>query len=350
MGQGRFGKVWLAHDLLVGRFVAIKEIRDPRSIEASRQMELLWHKAGLLGSVSHPNLVTLYACRVVDDQLFLIQQFVKGSSLDDRLKSSGKLIWKVAASYVADIGDALLHLHQKGIIHRDVKPANILWNSDSDEVLLTDLGVGARLQSDSIAGTPIYMPPEAMRGIVTPSADVYGLAATLYVLLTNNMPFSCSGIELIQEKTKWTMPITPHESEIPQEIATAIAKGLKPNVDERPSLAEFVRSIRSSLNNFLVTSMSLDIGSSSPSGGLTMIVSRYDEKSGYSPIANAVFDKKLAERATRDIRRVSEHSTRAVFETGDKIRIEAKTGRAGHLTVFNVDRKSQLALPANYRR
>ena len=119
-------------------------------------------------------------------------QYVSGGSLSDLLKSEGPLDWQRAARYVADVGEGLLEVHERGIVHRDVKPANILWDPRRDEALLTDFGVAARLADPAaIAGSIPYMAPEAFDGRVSPSLDVYSLAATFFHLVTGSAPFRC---------------------------------------------------------------------------------------------------------------------------------------------------------------
>ena len=96
-------------------------------------------------------------------------QYVSGGSLSDLLKSEGPLDWQRAARYVADVGEGLLEVHARGIIHRDVKPANILWDPRKDEALLTDFGIAARLTDPAnVAGSIPYMAPEASMAVCLP--------------------------------------------------------------------------------------------------------------------------------------------------------------------------------------
>ena len=134
--------------------------------------------------VEHPNIVRVYAWLTVGDQHYLVMQYVSGGSLSDLLKSEGPLDWQRAARYVADVGEGLLEVHARGIVHRDVKPANILWDPRRDEALLTDFGIAARLADPAdVAGSIPYMAPEALDGRVSPSLDVYSLAATFFHLV-----------------------------------------------------------------------------------------------------------------------------------------------------------------------
>ena len=112
-------------------------------------------------------------------------QYVSGGSLADLLKAEGPLDWQRAARYVADVGEGLLEVHAQGIVHRDVKPANILWDPNKDEAMLTDFGVRRGLADPAtVAGSIPYMAPEAYDGRVSPALDVYSLAATFFHLVT----------------------------------------------------------------------------------------------------------------------------------------------------------------------
>ncbi len=196
LGAGTFGEVWLAQDLNLPRVVAAKTLkvgaaRDDRS----QALEALRQDAHLMTQVEHPNVVRVYAWLTVHDQHYLVMQYVSGGSLADLLKTEGPLDWQRAARYVADVGEGLVEVHSRGIVHRDVKPANILWDPRRDEALLTDFGIAARLtEPASIAGSIPYMAPEAYDGRVLPSLDVFSLAATLFHLATGSAPFPGPGI------------------------------------------------------------------------------------------------------------------------------------------------------------
>src|SRR5262249_24411198 len=132
LGEGAFAKVWLADDLYLDRQVAVKALKVPTAV--TNHVSEAWHnEARLLASIRHPNVVQIHAVRRCGADYYLILQYVPGGSLAARLQKKGPLPWPQAARYVADVGDALLHVHARGIVHRDVNPANILWDPERDE-------------------------------------------------------------------------------------------------------------------------------------------------------------------------------------------------------------------------
>ena len=188
LGGGGYGRVWQAEEVHVGgRPVALKTLSvagDPQRLEALRR------EAGILGRLEHRNLVRVHSWRENGDEVWLILQYVAGGSLEDRLEHGGPLPWAEAARYVADVAEGLAHAHAAGVVHRDVKPANILFDEARGEALLTDFGAAARGDDGSAAGTRPYMAPEAFGpGGLSPKLDVYGLAATLFRLLTGTPPY-----------------------------------------------------------------------------------------------------------------------------------------------------------------
>src|SRR5262249_35575059 len=137
----------------------------------------------------------------------LVMQYIPGGSLEARVESTGPLPWTIATRYVADVADGLLLVHQRGLIHRDVKPANILWDPQSDEAVLTDFGIAAGLGDPATAaGTPRFMAAEAFRGVTSASLDVYGLAATLFWLVTRCFPFDGHNADELIEAQERGLP------------------------------------------------------------------------------------------------------------------------------------------------
>src|SRR5262245_47896622 len=161
LGRGAFGEVWLARDLSpLARPVALKFLRPSGSPDRHEQsLAVLRNEARLLASLRHPNIVPVFAWKNAPDVgPCLVLAYVPGGSLEQLVQHQGALPWQLAARYVADIADGLLLVHARGVIHRDLKPANMLLDPETDEALLTDFGIAARLaECGTAAGTPRFM-------------------------------------------------------------------------------------------------------------------------------------------------------------------------------------------------
>src|SRR5262245_8333270 len=261
LGSGGFSEVWLAEDLnLFQRPVALKMIRH-RTVPERRRGALLAlrNEAELLVRVRHPNLVQVLGWVDSEQDPVLVLQYVPGGSLADRLKREGRLDWQTAARYVADVGEGLLSVQARGIVHRDVKPANILWDPEIDEALLTDLGVGVRLAEPAgLGGTIPYMAPEAFDGQVSPALDVYGLAATLFTLVTGQRPFPGPRIADLRLQAVEGLPEPdPRCAGLPEPLERIVRAGLSAEPPSRPSLEAFVATLRGTLNRLLVDTLAM---------------------------------------------------------------------------------------------
>jgi hypothetical protein len=264
-----------------------------------------------------------------------VLQFVPGGSLAERVKA-GPLPWQDAARYIADAGEGLLQVHACGIVHRDIKPANILWDSDKDEALLTDFGVSSRLtEPGTIAGTPAFMPLEAFDGKVSPALDVYGLAATLFRLITREVPFPVKGIPTLLEQIRQGLPDPDYRCKgMPEAIERVIRSGLAPDPDQRPSLKLFVETLRASLNHSLVDTLVPTADTKQAvSVNLRLMVSREVGPGTYQPVTTT---QPKTVGLTRDMRKVPRQPEQACLRTGDRVRIEVVVDQPGYVTVFNV--------------
>lgn len=198
LGSGAMGAVWLADDELLHRTVAVKELLLPAGLsdEAAEQARQRALREGRIAArIRHNNAVTVYD--VVDDagKPVLIMEYLQSHSLADALARRGPLPPREVAHIGAEIASALAAAHDVGIVHRDVKPANILLGEDGS-IKLTDFGI-SRATGDitvtstgMLTGSPAYLSPEAARGAVPgPSSDVFSLGATLYRAVEGRLPF-----------------------------------------------------------------------------------------------------------------------------------------------------------------
>jgi serine/threonine protein kinase len=372
LGAGTFGAVWLAQDLNLPRVVALKTLKvRTAGIEQARALEALHHDAHLMTQVDHPNVVRVHAWLTARDQHYLVMQYVSGGSLSDLVKDDAPLDWQRAARYIADVGEALLKVHAQGIVHRDVKPSNILWDSRRDEALLTDFGIAARLDARAnIAGSIPYMAPEALDSQVSPALDVYSLAATFFHLVTGAPPFPDITVAKMKEQIRRGLPDPdPRCTGLPEPLERIIRTCLTADPEKRPGLKDLVTNLRATLNQLLADSLTMSLqpasvpsteltpgaGAKPPSGPTTvpepaqpapvdlrLIVSRQVRAGLFIPVAAT--HPQPHGLLTRDMKKVPSSPDRVQLRTGDRVRIEVIANKEGYLTVFNVGPTGNLNL------
>ncbi|NUT11749.1 MAG: protein kinase [Nonomuraea sp.] len=202
LGHGGMGRVWRAHDELLDRQVAVKEVTldHPPGAERERLLGRTMREARLAARLSHPHIAAVYDVVVADERPWIVLQLVPARNLADVIAERGPLPVAEAARVGLQVLQALRAAHADGIVHRDVKPGNILLNGDR-HALLTDFGLATTLddeahltQSGMVVGTPAYIAPERLRGgPATPKADLWSLGATLYAAVEGHSPFPHSG-------------------------------------------------------------------------------------------------------------------------------------------------------------
>jgi serine/threonine protein kinase/WD40 repeat protein/outer membrane protein assembly factor BamB len=195
VGIGAFGSVWKAHDAKLDRTVAIK---IPRNVHLDEgQTELFLRDARAAAQLKHPNIVSVHEVGKQDDTIYIVSDFIDGETLRE-WASKNPLSPKAAAALCVKIAKALHHAHESGVIHRDLKPGNIMMDSDG-EPHIVDFGLAKRDAGEitmtvqgQILGTPAYMSPEQARGeghAVDRRADIYSMGVILFELLTGELPF-----------------------------------------------------------------------------------------------------------------------------------------------------------------
>jgi serine/threonine protein kinase len=345
LGEGRFSRVWLADHLGFRMPVALKTLHfEVSGPERALALAALHNEARVLARLQHPNVVRVYDLFQAGGEHYLVLQYVDGGSLQGRLEKDGPLGWQLAARYVADVGEALLHVHNFGVVHCDVKPANLLWDRQRDEALLTDFGLASRLaNSGQVAGTPLYMAPEAFAGRSTPAGDVYGLAASLFALVTGRVPFpAATRAELLERIRRGLPDPEPLLAGLPQRLEQVVRSGLAAAPERRPELGAFVADLRGSLNRLLADSLVLPAalaGAAAPVD-LRLTVSRR-EGGAYVPLAGTPIEPC---GLTRDMQKVPPPPEHIGLRTGDRVRVEVAADRDGFVTVFNVGPTGHLNL------
>jgi serine/threonine protein kinase len=195
LGRGGMGVVFRARERQLNRLVALKMIL-PGTLADASELQRFRVEAEAAARLSHPNIVAVHRVGETEGLHFYSMEYVEGPSLAQRL-SNGPLPGRVAARYLSAIARAIDHAHENGILHRDLKPGNILIDGD-DQPRVTDFGLAKQFTADrgqtrtgAVLGTPSYMAPEQALGRkdLGPPCDIYGLGALLYELLTGRPPF-----------------------------------------------------------------------------------------------------------------------------------------------------------------
>lgn len=221
LGQGGMGAVWLGRERSLDRLVAIKVLAG-ESVATSTLRDRFRREAKIAARLLHPNIVPLFAFGETPDALWFAMGYVEGESLASRLDREGRLPRATAIRILSEISDALSFAHREGVVHRDVKPENILLDTKSGRALLADFGI-ARLagtagptvtQVGMAVGTPSYMSPEQAFGAsdVDGRADIYSLGIVGYRMLLGRLPFSGGAQQLMAQ----------HATAKPADLALAV--------------------------------------------------------------------------------------------------------------------------------
>jgi len=243
IGQGGMGVVWRARDTLLGREVAIKEVRLPQTIPDSERSSMrarVLREARAAARLNHPGAVTLYDVINEQGHAFIVMELINAPTLAQVVAREGPLEPARVARVGAQVASALAAAHQAGIVHRDVKPANVMVVADGAR--LTDFGI-ARVKGDPkltstglIVGSPAYMAPEQASGAAAgPEADLWGLGATLYYAVEGRPPFERDGqiavlTAVVNDQPRATTRAGP--------LAPIIAALLSKDPKRRPDAAE----------------------------------------------------------------------------------------------------------------
>lgn len=195
LGRGGMGKVYLARDVLLDRLVALKVLNGSFASDAGL-VRRFRREAKAAAQLNHPNIVRVYAVREEKKVPYIAMEYVEGQTLEQRLAATGPMPWQQALDIARQVAEALACAHANGIVHRDIKPGNVLIDP-SGQVRVTDFGLAKFVNATSgitsdgaFLGTPQYMSPEHCgAGLISPASDVFSLGVMLYEMLSGQRPF-----------------------------------------------------------------------------------------------------------------------------------------------------------------
>ena len=233
LGSGGFGTVYLAQDTWIDKKVAIK-VPHRQNLDFG---ELL-HEPRLLASVSHPNIVSITTAEKQDNIFFIVMEYVPGETLESLIASKGMLDLNRALDYTCQICNAVDHAHRQGVIHRDLRPANVLV-TEQNMVKVADFGTSRFLEiaahGTTVIGSPPYMAPEQFHGKAVFASDLYSLGVTMYQMLTGVLPYDTPAPAELDKLMSGELVSPPRlkNPAIPKSINDIIMKAMAPDIAER---------------------------------------------------------------------------------------------------------------------
>ncbi len=249
MGQGGQGVIFLAHDPYMQRQVVVKVLMFDHAHDEI-QREFFQHEAEIIASLEHPFIVPVYDFGWHGAQPYIVMRYMAGSSLADLLRQKALRTRDYAAA-MTRICEALDVAHARGIIHRDIKPQNILFDT-SRQAFLADFGLAKSLQmtenaSKWLVGTPAYMSPEQVQDHpLDGRSDVYALGVMLYEFLTGQLPFGGENSEMLSAHLHEQVPsVLAYAADLPPVWQEIINKAMSKSPDERyASAGEFAQKVQ----------------------------------------------------------------------------------------------------------
>lgn len=259
LGKGAMGMVYQGRDPKIGRVVAIKTMALSQEFEADELVEVkerFFREAETAGRLSHPNIVTIYDAGEEHDLCYIAMELLKGKDMVPYTKPDNLLPIDKVVSIIARVADALGYAHKQNIVHRDIKPGNIMYEPESDVTKVTDFGIAritdsSKTKTGMVLGTPYYMSPEQFSGEkVDGRSDLFSLAVTLYLLLCGKLPFQADSTAQLMFKIANEPPpeIFLIRRGLPPPLVAFLDKAMAKDANQRyQSGEEFAAALRAAI-------------------------------------------------------------------------------------------------------
>ncbi|MCC3373008.1 Stk1 family PASTA domain-containing Ser/Thr kinase [Cohnella sp. REN36] len=306
VGGGGMALVYKARDILLNRFVAVKVLRQ-QFVHDDEFVRRFRREAQAAASLSHPNIVSIYDVGQEDDTHYIIMEYVDGANLNEIIRDRAPLQAAEAVRIASQICDALDHAHHSQIIHRDIKPHNILIGKNG-RVKVTDFGIARAVtastitQTGSVVGSVHYFSPEHAKGVATgEKSDIYSLGIVLYQMLTGRLPFLGESpisvaLKHLQEPFEEPRLVNPH---IPQSVENIILRAMRKNPQERyRSAQEMLADLETCLQPQRLNEPRAQFGEDADEGEQTRVIPAIRPNMGTS--AGDTIIKKGSESERRD--------------------------------------------------
>jgi len=233
LGSGGFGTVYLAEDTWIDKKVALK-VPHKQNLDFG---ELL-REPRLLATLNHPNIVTILTAEKQENVFFIVMEFVPGETLETIIAREGPLDISRALDYTCQISNAVDHAHKQGVLHRDLRPSNVLV-ADRGLLKVADFGTSRFLEiaahGTTVIGSPPYMAPEAFQGKAVFASDIYSLGVTMYQMLTGVLPYDTPSPADLDRLMKGELLTAPRlkNPKVPKAINDIVLKAMAPEIHAR---------------------------------------------------------------------------------------------------------------------
>jgi serine/threonine-protein kinase len=233
IGSGGFGTVYLAEDTWIDKKVALK-VPHKQGVDFG---ELL-REPRLLASLNHPNIVTIMTAEKQENVFFIVMEFVPGETLEAIIARDGALDVALALDYTCQICNAVDHAHRQGVLHRDLRPSNVLV-ADRGMLKVADFGTSRFLEiaahGTTVIGSPPYMAPEQFQGKAVFASDLYSLGVTMYQMLTGDLPYESPSPADVDRLMRGEMLAAPRlkNPKVPKAINDIVLKAMAPEIHHR---------------------------------------------------------------------------------------------------------------------